>query len=293
MSTKPGIGPAFSLRSPWTLRLETLGFSVRSDVYPSGGGQTAVTLFEVAGSEKLLLLAHGTGNDHFFTLQDLIEESLTEGWSVLTLDLPGHGRASSTLLTEESFRSAGEDLKAYLSASKLDSRKLYAAGYSLGGVFWLRIAEEETLTFTKLALLAVPLRVELNLRFVFAELCTLFSPSFYRQWLRYGWRETVPAFGRFRRKDFPLRLAPKETLSYPAFIDKILSSRSPLESVAKLSHNCLVIFGGWDRLAKPKDFELWQKANPGLTRVVVDRANHFLLPFQKPTIKALIQWMKS
>ncbi|MES2746138.1 MAG: alpha/beta hydrolase [Bdellovibrionota bacterium] len=266
---------------------------MQNDVYPSGEGFAAVTLFEVAGSEKLLLLAHGTGNDNFFTLQDLIEESLTEGLSVLTLDLPGHGLLSTTRLTEESFQSAGEDLKAYLSTTKLDSRKLYAVGYSLGGVFWLRLAERRTLAFTKLALLAVPLRVELNLSFVFAELSTLFSLSFYRQWLRYGWRETIPAFGRFRRKDFPLRLAAEEARSYPAFIAKLISGHSPLASVAKLSHNCLVIFGSWDRLAKPTDFALWQKANPGLTRVVVDRANHFLLPFQKPTIKALIQWMKS
>jgi pimeloyl-ACP methyl ester carboxylesterase len=293
VSAKPGIRPTFTAREAWLAYLQGLGFGIEEDGFLSDVGYTATLIFEVIGSRDLLLLAHGTGNDSLFTLQDLIEHSLNAGMSVLTMDLPGHGIKSSTILTEEGLDTAGEALKAYLSSRKLDRRRLFAVGYSLGGAFWLRLADREIIAFSKIALIAVPLRIKLSLDFFLMELASLCSPSFYRQWKRYGWREAVPAFGAFRRGEFPLRLSPRERLSYPSLVDKILRRHSPLESVAKLSQNYLLVFGRWDRLAKPKDLSLWQRANPNVSSVVVDRANHFLLPFQESTVSAIIRWMKS
>ena len=281
-------------RLEWFETLRSRGISIESGHFPSrSGGLTAYSLFESGRESDITLLVHGTGNDHLFSLQSLIEELVSEGQSVLSIDLPGHGIESSTILKPESFWESAEDLKVYLRVKGFDKRNLNAIGYSLGGVFLLNALDQEQLSFRKIVLMAVPLHVKFSLGFLWHEFLSVFSASFRGHGQRFGWSETIPAFGSFRREDFPLRLEDSYQKSYPEFVGELLKSRSPLSLTGKLGQNCLLILGARDRLAPPGDSVHWQSAAPGLSVLVVDRANHFLLPFQKPTIDAITHWMKT
>lgn len=292
MADKPKGRRCFNGRDEWISALKNKGISVERGHFPSrAGGLTAFTLFEVDKEGPLTLLLHGTGNDHLFTFQAMIDALLERGQSVLSFDLPGHGHESSTELTEGEFWEAATDLKTFLSYRTFDRRTLNAIGYSLGGLFLLLIMDQALLKLNRLVLLAVPLRVKLSLSFVLYEAFSLLSPSFHRQGRSFGWGETIPAFGAFRREDFPLRLPETYRKSYPEFVDELLLKKPPLSLLTKLSHNCLVVFGQNDKLAPPGDALRWREQNPHIKLVTVDRANHFLLPFHKPTIDLVTHWI--
>lgn len=293
MSTKPNIARSSRCRSGWLETLKSQGIKLEQGHYPNRVcGLTAYSLFESSESSELTLLLHGTGNDHLFSLQPLIEALLANGQSVLSIDLPGHGTESSSILQEESFWTAAEDLQVYLKGRGFDQRNLNAIGYSLGGVFLLNALEHEQLMFKRVVLMAVPLHARVSLNFIWQELLSPFSPSFWQQIRLYGWSESIPAFGRFRRADFPIRLEATISKSYPEFVGGLLKARPPLSLSQKLGHNCLLIAGDRDRLAPPSDSVHWLNTAPKLKVAVIERANHFLLPFQKKTINAITHWIQ-
>lgn len=295
MSVKPRIpSKAWNSREAWLLSLKVRGHSVEQGRFLDKDSRcSAFTYIESPESKSIVLIVHGTGNDHLFGFQSLIEELLESAHDILSFDLPGHGAESSTVLNKESFWSSGFDLQGFLDSRGFAMKKLFVIAYSLGALWVLNAIKEKQLHSEKLVLLAVPRRIRLSAVFLWQEFCTLFSSSFLRQWKTYGWRETVPAFGNFRREDFPIRLDSNCQVSYPEFVDQLFAERSPLDLIRELSQKCLVITGSDDKIALASEQSLWQRANPQLTFLVIDRANHFLLPFQKPTIDAIRHWMNA
>lgn len=294
MARKPKRTACFNSREDWIADLKTKAITIEQGHFPSrAGGLTAYTLFAKASEGPITILVHGTGNDHLFTFQALIEALIEEGQTVLSFDLIGHGHESSTELSESDFWEAGEDLQKFLEYKDFHSRKLNGIGYSLGGLFLLNAIHSGQLRFDRLVLMAVPLRARLSPSFVWNEFLSLFSPTFHLQRKTYGLGETVPAFGAFRREDFPLRLPETYRKPYPQFVDELLLKRPPLTLLEKIGQNSLVLFGSRDKLAPPSDGPKWQEVNRDITLVTVDRANHFLLPFHKSAIQLIKQWIRS
>jgi surfactin synthase thioesterase subunit len=201
-------------------------------------------------------------------------------------------RSSSTLVRQK-FWGAADDLRKFLKDRGLDASPYELIGYSLGGLLALQASSLNTLEPRRIVILALPLRIKLSFRFLWNELLTLFNRSFYRQWRAYGWRESIPAFGSFRRRSFPLRLDSRFHGSYPEMVDHLLQDQAPLALINASSHNYLLVFGKRDALASKNDIGQWQSASPNIKIVVIDRANHFLLPFQRQTIEAITSWIKS
>ena len=272
----------------WLDSLEKNGFSIDEGRYArSSGGEVAYLLIEHPDKNKLSILFHGTGNDQIFTWQALIEALLKAGRSVLTFDLDGHGVKSSSTLVRQNFWQSADDLYLFLKVRGLDAYPYELVGYSLGALLALQATSQHTLRPSRVVIIALPLRIKLSLRFLWNELLTLFSPSFYRHWHDYGWRLAIPAFGSFRRRSFPLRLDPRFRGSYPEMVDLLLQDQAPLALINSSSHNYLLIFGKQDALAPTSDIGQWQSSSGNLKIVVIDRANHFLLPFQRQTNEAI------
>lgn len=284
---------ATGFRRQWRDTLEKNGFSLDEGRYPrSSGGEVAYVYIEKADHRKLTILFHGTGNDHLFTWQPMIEALLRAGRNVLSFDLDGHGLGSTTTLIRASFAGSARDLASFLEQKGLASYPYELVGYSLGALLVLLGVQSQALKPEKIILIALPLRVRVGLGFAWNELLSLLSPAFYQQWRAYGWRETFPAAGSFRRRSFPLRLDSAFTGSYPQMVDELLQEWPPLQLGRGLSHNCLLIFGSRDRLASVPQQKLWRQAVPHATLVEIARANHFLLPFQRQTLETITSWIK-
>lgn len=294
MEKKAQLPRSEGIRRKWLETLLKKGFSLDEGHFPrSSGGESAYLLINAKPNSKLTILFHGTGNDQLFTWQNLIEALLSKGRSVLTFDLDGHGTASTTTLYRKRFWDSAEDLRAFLNAKGISDYPYELVGYSLGALLALDAASQQTLRPRKIVLIALPLRIKIGLRFAASEAFSITKRSFFRQWANYGWRETFPAVGSFRRKSFPLRIDPDFKAAYPQMVDQLLVDKPPLELLTKLSQNCLAVFGSRDTLARPEESALWRKADRdrGLEIVVIDRANHFLLPFQRQTIDAITTWI--
>ncbi|MEI3610549.1 2-succinyl-6-hydroxy-2,4-cyclohexadiene-1-carboxylate synthase [Pseudogracilibacillus sp. SO10305] len=91
--------------------------------------------YRVEGTGDMLVLLHGfTGTIHTW---DMLTETLREQFTVLRIDLPGHGKTTcSTGRTMEQF---SNDLHALL--EKLEVQKCTLLGYSLGGRTALSFAQ--------------------------------------------------------------------------------------------------------------------------------------------------------
>ncbi len=292
---KAALEPRYTnFRRDWLDSLIKNGFALDEGLFTrSSGGKVAYVLIQKDPQAKLTILFHGTGNDQIFTWQPLILELLRSGRNVLSFDLDGHGTASTTILRKQDFAESTVDLSAFLDAQGLSSRPYDLIGYSLGALLIVLAVSRRILQPEKLVLIALPLQIQVNQRFVWRELMSLISPEFYRQWRRYGWRETLPAVGNFRRRAFPLRLDPQFKGSYLKMVDGIFRDFPPLAMAPELGHNCLVLFGENDVLASPCQLKHWQIAAPKAKLVVIDRANHFLLPFQRQTLETIKAWIES
>ncbi len=279
-------------REEWLSALAYKGIGIKKGHFPdNSGGLTNYTSFHVSTAKALVVFAHGTGNDHIFTMQSLFERLLDEGYAIFSFDLPGHGEESSTLLSRESFWSASHSLSESIKRENQKNLPLIALAYSLGGLFLLNVAHQASLNFQQIILLSVPIRVKISPSFLCQEALSFFSKAFYRQWQNYSWQEALPAFGPFRREDFPIRLDPSIKEDYPQFVGKLFEERPPHKLLASLTCPSLLVLGQRDKLAPPSDSVHWRSLSPKLKLVVVDRANHFLLPFLKPTQDAIIREM--
>jgi alpha-beta hydrolase superfamily lysophospholipase len=294
MEKKAQLPRSEGLRRKWLETLMKKGFSLDEGHFPrSSGGETAYLLINAKPHSTLTILFHGTGNDQLFTWQNLIEALLSKGRSVLTFDLDGHGLQSTTTLYRQKFWESAEDLRVFLSRKDLITYPYELVGYSLGALLALEATTEQRLRPTQIVLLALPLRIQIGLQFASSEAMSITKRSFFKQWRNYGWRETFPAVGSFRRDAFPLRIDPDFKATYPELVDQLLMDKPPLELLKKLSQNCLAVFGSRDTLARAQDSALWRKADSDVEIVVIDRANHFLLPFQRQTIDAITTWIET
>jgi len=257
---------------------------------PNAESRTTYHLFHpgLAFSGTVTVLFHGTGNDALFCWEYLILDLLKTGRAVFTFDLPGHGRESSTILSEASFARAASFLPRLLPKLFDNLKEAEAIGYSLGALAALQQISDRAMPWRALVLMAVPEQVELSAAFLVNEALSFFRKSWWQQLLRFGWDASFPAFGTVRRARFPIRLDQDIRMSYPDFVDKIFKNRNVKEELKKLSVPILLLYGTRDSLATA---EYGQSL--GKTCERIQGANHFLLPLAEETRKVLVGWLIS
>lgn len=257
---------------------------------PNAASRTSYHLFQPgpAFSGTVTVLFHGTGNDALFCWENLILDLLKTGRAVFTFDLPGHGRSSSTILSEASFAQAGSLLPNLLPKLLPHFKETEAIGYSLGALAALQQVLGQTMPWRSLALMAVPAKVELSAAFLASEALSFFRKGWWSQLLGFGWDASFPAFGAVRRARFPMRLHPDIRMSYPAFVSEIFKIKNLKEELKKLSVPILLLYGTRDRLATAEYGQ-----SMGESCELIQGANHFLLPLVPETRKVLVNWLIS
>ncbi len=106
-----------------------------------------------------LLVIHGAGGSRLSWPRSI---RLIDGWRVLTVDLPGHGRSGGT--GRSSAAEYAADLFALLEALQLE--RVIAAGHSLGGAIALQMALDMPETAAGLILIATGAKLSVRADFL-------------------------------------------------------------------------------------------------------------------------------
>lgn len=256
--------------------------------------QRCVYIFQPALSSPICsILFHGTGNDALFGWEDLILKLLASNRAVLCFDLDGHGATSTTRLSARTFWNQADCIAGILSSSLPAVRRLEAIGYSLGALLAARLACQQQFAWEKVVLLALPNKVQITWRFVGYELLSLGSAMFWHQLWIYGWRARIPAFGKFRRKAFPIRMHELETRTYPEFVQDRLEEWSFVNELPKLTVPVFLIFASQDQIANFSEAQSIARGVPSENCQVVSGTNHFLLPLDPRAHELILNYLQA
>lgn len=153
-----------------------------------------------------MIVAHGAGNDRHYAFAPFFQAALARGFRIVSLDLPGHGRGNTSVFEVE--RAVEDFAEAVTQAHSLvDAASPWILlGNSLGGSLALRALAEGRLAPAGVIGIGMPTRLHRDGWSVLGECPSLFSRAMrsYRSHVT-SWREVYPAFGRFRRDEFPVR----------------------------------------------------------------------------------------
>ncbi|MNR81104.1 2-succinyl-6-hydroxy-2,4-cyclohexadiene-1-carboxylate synthase [compost metagenome] len=219
------------------------------------GSSTALLLTPPA-PRGTLVLAHGAGNDRSYSFAPFFEAAQRMGFQVLSLDLPGHGRGNTSVFEVD--RVVSDVAEAIMQARTLSphgDRPWLLVGNSLGGALALRAAAEADLRPAGVIGIGMPTQFQLGLQSVFGEFPSLLSPAMlrYRRYVE-SWREVFPAFGGFRRDDFPVRS------DRPVYLDAVAAVLNRPWSTFRPDFPILLVQGRRDAVARLADTQRWVDA---------------------------------
>jgi alpha-beta hydrolase superfamily lysophospholipase len=172
---------------------------------PDAGGLLLPPPAEIRG---VVAFAHGGGNDRLFGLGGLRAALAARGWALATAHLAGHGRGGRDAFSLGAARARLDALVA-AAALALPGYPRVVLGQSLGGALALdrsaRGAPEPV------ACVSAPHALDVRpTRWALGELRALLHPAAYRAFGQAGIWGALPAFGSFKRAEFPVRLPPGE-----------------------------------------------------------------------------------
>ena len=196
---------------------------IHFDIPGVNTGISKGTLISPQFGLPLVLMAHGTGNDRNYPWANVVECLVGSGFQVAVFDLPGHGKDSTDILTENAALSIENVLTVLHQITYWN--KLFGIGQSLGGSLLLEAASKKNLGFKKLSIWGLP-----NDRMPdFRVLSELISPFLISTWTlpsHYGFWGSLPALFHFKRKEFPIRSNQTHYVEY--VLDLIKNSRQKM-----------------------------------------------------------------
>ena len=243
-------------------------------------------------SHSLVVYLHGTGDDIFYPGSLFISHLIQNNCAVLSFDLDGHGRNSTTKLSSKSFKSFLLDKWTWI-REEAKGRKIFLLGHSLGGTLALSTALSNDLNVHGVIGVGSPFNFKtpspLNM---LKEIYQSLSPEFATNLGKFSPKTLLPAIGPFKRDEFPIRLDrsfhPKE--NYVEVVQKIILELTP--SSCKPSHiPVLLVLGAQDSIAPLSDALKWLDFYPEGHHIILQRTTHFLLAFRQETATQLIRWI--
>ena len=244
-----------------------------------------------AWTGRVVVLAHGGGNDRLFGCSYLVETLLSRGHAVLTAHLPGHGRRGSDLFTVAASRARLDALVGQ--AHELDgTSRVVLVGQSLGGSLALDLGARGGGVDGIIALSA-PAELRVG-PWVVRELRALVRPCIYRA-LRYGnLCESLPAAGRFKRGSFPVRVsngrpyleAFSDAVRELDLLERLGRCRSPVCSV-------LLVHGLDDAVVPPgQALALAQALGTRCELGLFARVSHLDLLYDRRVVERVAEWIE-
>lgn len=261
---------------------------------PAAGGETAAYLLHPGHPPRsLVVFVHGTGNDAWFPQINLFRRLLEAGHAVWTWDLDGHGRGSTTRLHPEAIRDAVRDAATRARAA-CPGVPLHLLGQSFGGSLVLRALAGGGLgPVAAAAVMSAPLHVRPTARTVAGELAGFASRACLSQRVHYGLWGTVPAFGRFKRAVYPIRLAQRErarSWEYVEVVNQALEGLGLPEAAEQIRTPTLLVYGARDWIVPLAQGRALHRHLPASEFQVLPTATHYTVPFEAATEQALLAW---
>lgn len=273
---------------------EENGVRVEQAGYPrpqAGGRVDALRLRPARAPRGRVLAVHGTGNDALFPLAGLFKALLGRGLEVFAFDLDGHGRGSDTV-----FRSGaiGGAVPAALGAAAdaPAALPLHAVGESLGAALLLRaLANRPPLPLRSAVLVGLPLGLRVTPGVVAREVAGLLSRPGLAAGAHFGAWGSLPAFGPFRRRAHPVRLAGGAAGPF-AYLDEARRALAglALAKVSELSAPTLFLTGARDRVVERESVHRLA-LKTGAEQRLISGATHCVTPVHPSTVAATVEWI--
>lgn len=219
-------------------------------------GSSQALLLTPPAPQGTLVVAHGAGNDKVYSFAPFFDAALRAHQQILSLDLPGHGLGNSSVFEVEriveDFADAVHEARHLTPNPQLPWVLL---GNSLGGALAVRAVAEGRLRPAGVVAIGMPVRLHRDPWMTLGEIPSLLSPAMrsYRAHVR-GWREVFPAFGSFRRDDFPVR---SDRAPYLDAVAAVLNR--PWAEVPR-EVPVLMVQGRRDAVARLADTQAWVAA---------------------------------
>jgi len=265
-----------------------------------GGGICRALYMAPAGTPRgLVVVLHATGNDLYFPFLQLFRLLISRGYSVFSFDLDGHGLGSTHVLSRKHL---GSMLPEALAQARRCSAAgpMYLFGQSLGALLCLQYLAQMSATEAAVAgavLLSTPVSGRILARPMLGELRAALSPTFWRAAADYGYWGLLPAIGRFKRRQYPLRFAAGEgglaVAAYAGFVDELVLDSQPLLPVAVQTVPCLMIYGSRDAVTPPQQAAtLAAQLGPSSACIVVAGETHFTLALSRGCLERALAWLE-
>ncbi len=234
----------------------------------------------------LVMFVHSTGNDAYYPNFVLFRALLAAGLPVLTFDLDGHGNKSTTVFSSQTISSMLPDIVDWV-LKNLQVTKLHLVGVSLGAALVLDYSRNPRAELASITMLSLPKDVQgVSLKLAAQELSAIFHSVFWSHVGYYGLRHFMPALGRFRRWEFPVRLVtPGQGFFY--YLDAVQEYFAAREGLDASSFpKQLLLAGSWDSLAK-------YEATSGLKVVILPHLTHFSCQLSETCAELVVSFLCS
>jgi pimeloyl-ACP methyl ester carboxylesterase len=245
---------------------------------------------EASESKGTVFFLHGFGNDSLFPQSQIFAGLLKDHWSIVSYDLDGHGRQSSTELI---INRCADSLVDCLNNFEHMPRPWHVVGYSFGACHIAKAAHQGFLKpfdFTTSILIAMPIIIDLGIRELMIEIAGLVKPAIWAHRKFYGALGPIPAFGKFRRQDFPVRWAQNQNFGGDSFVEQF-QVWDMTEFAKHLDLPTLIICGSEDGVAKPRHMQNFIRQLPTGEIKVINKETHLSILFNEQLTKEILRWI--
>jgi len=262
----------------------------------NGGGYVNAVLIEPETPPKgIVLFAHATGNDCIFPQISMFQEFINAGYSVFSFDLDGHGSESTTSLTPDQVRTCIGQAIEIIDSLGTDL-PIHLIGQSLGGALVLDFLSKNSHKISSAAIMGVPIYITKS-QWAFAqEILSLKSSALKDEIKIYGAWNLIPAFGKFKRSQFPVRLkGAKKTDAALKYVDEVVSTFERIdvaECVKLIETPVLLCYGDTDQIAPVEHGEILFDNLKNCELVTVYGETHFTLGLASETKEKITNWLE-
>lgn len=252
-------------------------------------GKTSCIYIKSKENKKTVIFVHGFGNDKYYPFIELFIILLKNGFSVISLDLPGHGLGNSSFFTLESSQEAlSKTIEHAKNNLKIQKNNLVLLGHSTGGFFCL--AESANNSCRGIILISSPYEIRLKPT-ILLESVSFLSPNIIRQLKYYSLPWLVPSFTFFNHKRYPLNTKTSRKIS--EFAGKMRKA-ALIDSLKKSKIPCLQIHSRLDLIIPFSQAEKIKENYRGkIDSLNFGFSSHFTTIFSKKTASSIISWLNN
>ncbi|MDP2925057.1 MAG: alpha/beta fold hydrolase [Nanoarchaeota archaeon] len=250
-------------------------------------GKTSLIYINSHENQKTIIFTHGFGNDKYYPFIELFTKFLENGFSIITFDLPGHGKDNSTLFSIKSSINTLEKVILFSKKKlKINEKNIILLGHSLGGS--LCLYESSKNSFGGIIIIGSPYKIEFK-KTMFLEILSFFYIRILSQLKIYSINGLIPSFGILKRKYYPLRMKSVDKIKT---MSEQLEKINILEKIKNTRIPCLQIHGKFDLISPINQALVIKKNYKGKIKSVYLNHTHLTIIYSKDTINEIIKWLK-